>query len=85
MSNIGFNYENAEYLGARGLKFFVFPGSSQFKKKPKWLISSEIFETTKTYARNVAKIGSEWLEALAKHLVKKHYDEPVWSKNKDLW
>lgn len=80
LSNIGFNYENAEYLGARGLKFFIFPGSSQFKKKPKWLISSEIVETTKTYARNVAKIEPEWLEALAKHLVKKHYDEPVWSK-----
>ncbi|API86343.1 ATP-dependent RNA helicase HrpA [Francisella uliginis] len=82
LSNIGFNYENAEYLGARGLKFFIFPGSSQFKRKPKWLLSSEIVETTKTYARNVAKIEPEWLEALAKHLVKKHYDEPTWSKKR---
>ncbi|AIT10003.1 ATP-dependent helicase [Candidatus Francisella endociliophora] len=82
LSNIGFNYENAEYLGANGLKFFIFPGSSQFKKKPKWLISSEIVETTKTYARNVAKIEPEWLEVLANHLVKKHYDEPVWSKKR---
>ncbi|QIW09642.1 ATP-dependent RNA helicase HrpA [Francisella sp. LA112445] len=82
LSNIGFNYENAEYLGARGLKFFIFPASSQFKKKPKWLLSSEIVETTKTYARNVAKIEPEWLEALAKHLVKKHYDEPTWSKKR---
>ncbi|BCD91436.1 ATP-dependent helicase [Francisella halioticida] len=82
LSNIGFNYENAEYFGARGLKFFIFPGSSQFKKKPKWLLSSEIVETTKTYARNVAKIEPEWLEDLAKHLVKKHYDEPIWSKKR---
>lgn len=82
LSNIGFNYENAEYIGANGLKFFIFPGSSQFKKKPKWLISSEIVETTKTYARNVAKIDPEWLEVLANHLVKKHYDEPVWSKKR---
>lgn len=82
LSNIGFNYKNAEYLGARGLKFFIFPGSSQFKKKPKWLLSSEIVETTKTYARNVAKIEPEWLETLAKHLVKKHYDEPIWSKKR---
>lgn len=82
MSNIGFNYENAEYLGARGLKFFIFPGSSQFKVKPKWLLSSEIVETTKTYARNVAKIEPEWLESLAEHLIKKHYDEPIWSKKR---
>ncbi|WP_150466583.1 ATP-dependent RNA helicase HrpA [Francisella sp. SYW-9] len=82
LSNIGFNYENAEYLGTRGLKFFIFPGSSQFKKKPKWMLSSEIVETTKTYARNVAKIEPEWLEILAKHLVKKHYDEPIWSKKR---
>ena len=80
LSNIGYNYENAEYLGARGLKFFVFPGSSQFKSKPKWIMSSEIIETTKIYARNVAKIESEWLESLAGHLIKKHYDQPVWSK-----
>ncbi|MEY8673086.1 ATP-dependent RNA helicase HrpA [Francisella philomiragia] len=82
LSNIGFNYENAEYLGARGLKFFIFPGSSQFKVKPKWLLSSEIVETTKTYARNVAKIEPEWLESLAEHLIKKHYDEPIWSKKR---
>ncbi|MDE4944920.1 hypothetical protein, partial [Francisella tularensis] len=42
LSNIGYNYENAEYLGARGLKFFIFHGSFQFKEKPKWLLSSEI-------------------------------------------
>ncbi|KEI35439.1 ATP-dependent helicase HrpA [Francisella sp. W12-1067] len=82
LSNIGKIHEGAEYLGARGLKFFIFPGSSQFKKKPKWILSSEIVETTKTYAKNVASIEPEWLEDLAKHLIKKHYDEPVWSKKR---
>ena len=82
LSNIGYNFENAEYLGARGNKFFIFPGSSQFKKKPKWLLTSEIVETTKTYARLVAKIESEWLESLANHLVKKNYDEPFWSQKR---
>ncbi|MFC4892646.1 ATP-dependent RNA helicase HrpA [Pseudofrancisella aestuarii] len=82
IGNIGYNYENVEYLGARGLKFFIFPGSSQFKKKPKWILNSEIVETTKIYARNVAKIEPEWIENLALHLVKKHYDEPVWSKKR---
>jgi ATP-dependent helicase HrpA len=82
IGNIGYNCEQAEYLGARGLKFFIFPGSSQFKRKPKWLLSSEIVETTKLYARNIAKIEPEWIEDLASHLVKKNYDEPVWSKKK---
>ncbi|MGQ4005347.1 ATP-dependent RNA helicase HrpA [Francisellaceae bacterium CB300] len=82
IGNIGYNFEQAEYLGARGLKFFIFPGSSQFKKKPKWLLSSEIVETTKLYARNIAKIEPEWIESLVPHLVKKHYDEPVWSKKR---
>ncbi len=82
IGNIGYNFEQAEYLGARGVKFFIFPGSSQFKKKPKWLLSSEIVETTKLYARNIAKIESEWIEGLVTHLVKKHYDEPIWSKKR---
>ena len=82
LNNIGYNREDAEYLGARGLKFFIFPGSSQFKKKPKWLLNSEVVETTKLYARNVAKIEPQWIESLAKHLVKKHYDEPIWSKKR---
>ncbi|MCL4113082.1 UNVERIFIED_CONTAM: hypothetical protein GTU68_044176 [Idotea baltica] len=84
IGNIGFNYELTEYLGARGLKFFIFPGSSQFKKKPKWMFSSEIVETTKVFARNVAKIEPEWIESLASHLIKKNHDEPVWSKKRGV-
>ena len=80
LGNIGFNNEGVEYAGARGLKFFIFPGSAQFKKKPKWMLSSEIIETTKIYARTVAKIEPEWIESLAPHLVKRSYDDPVWSK-----
>ncbi|QLE78843.1 ATP-dependent RNA helicase HrpA [Francisella sp. Scap27] len=84
IGNIGFNYELTEYLGARGLKFFIFPGSSQFKRKPKWMFSSEIVETTKVFARNIAKIEPEWIESLASHLIKKNHDEPVWSKKRGV-
>ena len=80
LSYIGFNHEFKEYLGARGIKFYIFPGSSQFKVAPKWLITSELVETTKLYARSVARISPEWLEKIADHLVKKHYSEPYWSK-----
>jgi ATP-dependent helicase HrpA len=80
LSYIGFNHEAREYLGARGIKFFIFPGSSQFKGSPKWLITSELVETTKLYARSVARISPDWLEKIADHLVKRHYSEPFWSK-----
>ena len=79
---VGFNYELKEYLGARGMKFNIFPGSSQFKRTPKWIFAAEITETTKLYARMVAKIDPEWLESIAEHLTKKHYSEPYWSTNR---
>lgn len=46
------------------------------------MFSSEIVETTKVFARNIAKIEPEWIESLASHLIKKNHDEPVWSKKK---
>ncbi len=80
LGHIGFNYELKEYLGARGLKFHIFPGSSQFKRTPKWICAAEITETTKLYARTVAKIDPLWLESIAEHLTKKHYSAPYWSQ-----
>ncbi len=80
LNNIGFNYDAKEYMGARGLKFFIFPGSSQFKPTPKWIMASELVETTKLYARNVARIQPEWVEKCAAHLIKRTYFEPHWSK-----
>src|SRR5690606_23631971 len=69
-----------EYLGARGAKFAVFPGSSLFKKPPRWVMSAELVETSRLWARVNAKIEPEWIEPLAQHLVKRSYSEPHWSK-----
>ncbi|MBM4208165.1 MAG: ATP-dependent RNA helicase HrpA [Gammaproteobacteria bacterium] len=80
LSNIGFRHEQYEYLGARGLKFFVFPGSGLHKLRPKWLMAAEQVETSKVYARTVAKIEPEWIEACAGHLVKHNYYDPHWEK-----
>ena len=80
LSRIGMKDENNEYLGARGTRFFVFPGSGLHKKSPKWLMSAEIVETAKVFARMVAKIEPAWIELLAKHLVKRRYFEPHWEK-----
>jgi ATP-dependent helicase HrpA len=67
-----------EFLGTRNRKLFIFPGSGLSKKPPKWIVAGSLMETTKQFALNVAKIDSDWLPALAAHLVKKTYSEPFY-------
>ncbi|MWA02274.1 ATP-dependent RNA helicase HrpA [Actinomadura sp. LD22] len=69
-----------EYLGARGAKFAVFPGSALFRKPPRWVMSAELVETSRLWGRINAKIEPDWIEPLAEHLVKRNYSEPHWSK-----
>ncbi|OMH39733.1 ATP-dependent RNA helicase HrpA [Motiliproteus sp. MSK22-1] len=80
LSHVGVKQENREYLGARNRKFMVFPGSVLSKGKAKWIMAAELVETTKLYARCVAKIDPRWLESLGRHLVKKSYSEPHWER-----
>jgi len=82
LGNLGFKSEDKEYLGARNKKFHVFPGSTLFKSAPKWIMSAEIVETTKVYARTNAKIDVAWVEQLAGHLLKRHYNNPHWEKRR---
>ncbi|MFE7128891.1 ATP-dependent RNA helicase HrpA [Streptomyces sp. NPDC057617] len=70
-----------EYLGARSAKFAVFPGSSLFKKPPRFIMSAELVETSRLWARVNAKIEPEWIEPLAGHLLKRTYSEPHWEKD----
>jgi ATP-dependent helicase HrpA len=78
LGNIGQKTDQFEYTGARGTKFAIFPGSTLFKRRPQWLMSAEIVETTKLYARTNARIEPEWVERAAEHLVKRAYSEPRW-------
>ncbi|SFZ73948.1 ATP-dependent RNA helicase HrpA [Chitinimonas taiwanensis] len=81
LGQVGFKQpEDDEYLGARGIKFSIFPGSALKKARPKWVVSAELVETTKLYARCVAAIQPEWLEKLAGHLVQRDYFEPHWDE-----
>ncbi|NJP46583.1 ATP-dependent RNA helicase HrpA [Actinacidiphila epipremni] len=82
LSHIGLkDTDKNEYLGARSAKFAVFPGSALFKKPPRWLMSAELVETSRLWARVNAKIEPEWVEPLAQHLVKRSYSEPHWEKD----
>lgn len=80
LSHIGFKENNNEFAGARNSKFFVFPGSALSKKPPKWLMVSELVETSRLFGRVAAKIDPAWIEPLAGNLVKKSHSEPHFEK-----
>ena len=84
LSNIGFKAGGKErdYLGGRNSRFMIFPGSGLFSKQPKWVMAAELVETSQLYARRVAAIRPEWVEAMAGHLIKHGYSEPHWEKKR---
>ncbi|WP_024796812.1 ATP-dependent RNA helicase HrpA [Tomitella biformata] len=83
LSHIGLREgDKKDFLGARGARFAVFPGSSLFKKPPRWIMAGELVETSRLWARSVAQIQPEWAETLAPHLVKSSYSEPHWSSKR---
>jgi ATP-dependent helicase HrpA len=69
-----------DYLGARGARFAIFPGSALFRKQPDFVMAAELVETSRLWARVNAGVQSEWAEELADHLVKRSYSEPRWSR-----
>ncbi|AXM98435.1 ATP-dependent RNA helicase HrpA [Pseudomonas plecoglossicida] len=82
LSQIGHKAEEGDYQGARQRRFWVHPSSGIGRKRPQWLMAAELVETTKLYARMVAKIEPDWIEPLAGHLVKKNHFEPHWEKKR---
>ena len=82
LSQIGNKTEEGDFLGARQRRFWVHPSSVIGRKKPNWLMAAELVETTKLFARMVAKIEPDWIEPLAGHLVKKNHFEPHWEKKR---
>ena len=82
LSHIGVKAgEKNDYLGARGARFAVFPGSALFRKPPRWVMAAELVETSRLWGRVAARIEPEWAETLAPHLVKRTYSEPHWERN----
>ncbi|MFN4243991.1 MAG: DUF3418 domain-containing protein [Tepidisphaerales bacterium] len=78
LGNVGRKTDKPEYLGPRAVKFHLFPGSALFKAKPPWVMAAELVETTRLYARTVAPIRPEWIEAVAPHLLSKSFGDPRW-------
>ncbi len=83
LSHVGLkDPEKQEYLGARGARFAVFPGSALFKKPPRWVMAAELVETSRLWGRIVARIEPEWIEPLAAHLVTRSHSEPHWERDR---
>ncbi|MGP0172798.1 ATP-dependent RNA helicase HrpA [Pseudomonas sp. NCHU5208] len=82
LSQIGQKTEEGDYLGARQRRFWIHPSSVIGRKKPNWIMAAELVETTKLFARMVARIEPDWIEPLAAHLVKKNHLEPHWEKKR---
>ncbi len=82
LSGVAYRRGKFEYRGVQGTPLFLWPGSSLFGRRPAWIMSAEILETTKRYARSVAEIDPAWIEPLAEHLVTRRHVNPTWSRRR---
>ena len=81
LGNIGFKQDDEpHYVGARGIKFHLWPGSSLGKKAGRWIVAAELVETSRLFARTLAQIQPQWLERVGAHLLKKFWGDPRWEK-----
>ena len=82
LSHIGQKSEDNDYLGARQRRFLIHPSTGLGRKKPQWIMAAELVETTRLYARLVARIDPLWAEQAAPHLLKRTWLEPHWEKKR---
>ena len=82
LANVAIRTDRQSYLGTRNRHLNIFPGSGLFKKGPKWMMAAEIAETSKLYARQIAAIEPDWIEALAEHLLQYSYRDAHWQRKR---
>ena len=80
LAQVGRHDEDGDYVGARGHKVRIFPGSTLGRARPGWIMAAELVETSRPYARTVASIKPEWLEQQAGHLTRSHVFDPHWDR-----
>ncbi|MDO5696430.1 MAG: ATP-dependent RNA helicase HrpA [Dermatophilus congolensis] len=83
LSQVGaYDREKRDYLGARGARFAIAPGSVLRRVNPEWVMSAELVETSRLWARTNAVTDATSIEEAAAHLVKRSYSEPRWSRGR---
>ena len=80
---VGTRGEDGVYLGTRGVHFHIFPGSPLARRRPRWVMAANIVETSRVFARRVAEVEPQWIEAAASHLLKREYLEPDWDEERE--
>jgi ATP-dependent helicase HrpA len=81
LGNVGYKSDDEPlYLGARGIRFHLWPGSSLSKKAGRWVVAGELVETSRLFARTIANVQPEWMERVGGHLLKKSWGDPRWEK-----
>ncbi len=80
---VGSRGEEGVYLGTRGVRFHIFPGSPLVRRRPHWVMAANIVETSRVFARRVAQIEPQWIESAAAHLIKREYLEPDWDEERE--
>lgn len=78
LANIGCQTPNGDFLGAGGNNLAIWPGSALAPKGAKWFVAGELVETSRRFARTIARIQPEWIEPLAGHLITREHSEPHW-------
>jgi ATP-dependent helicase HrpA len=79
LSHVGLKEpDGRDYLGARGARFVLWPGSGLARRQPRWVMAAELVETSRLFARTVARVDPLWVEQAADHLVLRIYSEPHW-------
>jgi len=82
VSHVLYQDRDGSYRGARGLKVWLHPSSVCFKNKAQWMLSLEMMQTTKLYARMNVPLLPEWIEEAAEGLLKERYYDPFWHKKR---
>ncbi|MDP9064980.1 MAG: ATP-dependent RNA helicase HrpA, partial [Pseudomonadota bacterium] len=80
---VGARREEGEYLGTRGVRFHLFPGSPLKRRRPPWIMAAEIVETSRIFGRRLAQIEPNWIESAAHHIVKREFLEPDWDEGRE--
>ncbi|NDA23209.1 MAG: ATP-dependent RNA helicase HrpA, partial [Betaproteobacteria bacterium] len=81
LGHVGFcSGESTQYSGAHETRFLIHPGSVLQRKTPRWVVAAEVVETTRVYARTLARIDPTWVERGAAHLLRRSWSDPHWEK-----
>jgi len=80
LGHVGMKTEKGDFLGPRGRRFLIAPGSPLRNKAPRWVVAAHLVETQRVYARMVASVEPAWIESAARHLVKREYTDPQWDE-----